>query len=109
MICPKCEAEYLEGVKVCADCNVELISKEEYEKNLIQEKDWDIVYTTDVRYEAEMLKTNLESANIKTIILSQKDHSFPTPGDLAVIKLIVRRKDFEDAKSIISDILKKGN
>ena len=106
MICPSCEAEYVDGVLICTDCEVELISKEEFELNLVHHEDWTSIYSTDVRYEAEMMKANLLGANIESIILSQKDKNFPATGDLAVIKLLVKKGDVEDAKNIIADIIK---
>lgn len=106
MICPKCEAEYVEGVKVCADCNVDLITNEEFEQHLIHHEDWKPIYSTDVMYEAEMIKANLKGADINTIILSQKDKNFPSSGDLSVIKLLVKKADEEDAKKIIADLQK---
>lgn len=104
MICPKCEAEYVEGVKVCADCDVDLITIEEFEKHLIHHEDWTTIYSTDVLYEAEMIKANLEGADIKAIILSQLDKNFPAAGDLSVIKLLVNKKDEDDARKIITDL-----
>lgn len=106
MICPKCEAEYVEGIKICSDCDVELITIAEFESNLVHHDDWISVYSTDVFYEAEMIKANLEGADIKSIILSQQDKNFPASGDLSVIKIMVKKDDEIDAKSIISDTLK---
>lgn len=106
MICPKCEAEYVEGMTVCSDCDTELITKAEFELNLVHHDDWIPVFSTDVRYEAEMIKANLEGAKIKSIVLSQKDKSFPATGDLSVIKLLVKKNDVDDALKIISDINK---
>jgi len=107
MICPNCEAEYEKGVMVCTDCETELIPKEDFELNLVHHEDWIVVYSTDVRYEAEMIKANLEGANIESIILSQKDKNFPATGDLSVIKVLVKKEDKDDSRSIIEDINKK--
>lgn len=76
------------------------------ETNLIHHEDWDTVYLTDATFEAEMIKANLEGANIETIILSQKDKSFPALGNLSVIKVLVKKVDKEEAEKIIEDINK---
>lgn len=104
MICPKCETEYVEGIEVCSDCGTELIKVDDFELNLVHHEDWTTVYSTDVLYEAEMIKANLDGADIKAIILSQKDKNFPATGDLSVIKLLVKKEDAEDSLKIISDL-----
>lgn len=108
MICPKCEAEYVDNITICSDCDTVLISKEDFELNLVHHEDWTTVYSTDVLYEAEMMKANLVGANIESIVLSQKDKNFPATGDLSVIKLMVKKEDAEDSKNIISDIINKN-
>ncbi|MFZ1290950.1 MAG: DUF2007 domain-containing protein [Melioribacteraceae bacterium] len=107
MICPNCEIEYLEEVKVCVECGATLITNEEFELNLINYDDWEIVFTTSDTIEAEMIKSNLEGAGIESIILSQQDKSFPSPGDLSIIKILVKKEDFRDANEIINDINKE--
>ncbi|MFA3783722.1 putative signal transducing protein [Melioribacteraceae bacterium 4301-Me] len=104
MICPKCEYEYVDGIEVCPDCGTELVPVEEFEGHLVHPEDWVVVYSTDRTYEAEMLKANLESANVETLILSQNDKNFPTVGDLSVIKLLVKKNQVQTALEIINDI-----
>ncbi len=104
MICPKCECEYVNGVKVCSDCGIDLIPVEDFEGHLVHPKDWVIVYTCDEPYQAEMLKANLAGAEIESLIISQKDRSYPGVGDLAVVKLLVQKKNVQETVAIIRDI-----
>ena len=104
MICPKCEYEYLDSITVCPDCNSELVTKEDFEGHLIHPNDWVIVYSCAEDLEADMLKSNLEGADIKVLILNQNDHNFPVIGDLSVIKILVKKEDAQDASAIIDDI-----
>lgn len=101
MICPKCEYDYVDGVTVCPDCGTELITGEDFEGNLVHPSDWVIAFTCYERYEAEMMKANLESAGIDAIILEQRDQSFPAMGDLMMVKLLVKKGDAEDALEFI--------
>jgi hypothetical protein len=104
MICPRCEYEYIDGINVCADCGSELIPVEEFAGNLIHPKDWIVAFTCEEPYEADMMKANLEGAEIECIIISQKDRSYPSIGDLAGVKLLVKKKDADVAVQIIKDI-----
>jgi hypothetical protein len=104
MICPSCEYEYVEGITKCPDCGEKLIPMQEFTNNLTKPEDWVTVYTCSETYEADMLKANLEGAGIQSMVLFQKDLSFPTPGDLSVIKLKVKKDDIQEAQRIINDI-----
>jgi Putative prokaryotic signal transducing protein len=104
MICPKCECEYIDGINICADCGTELIPLDEFEGHLIHPKDWVIIFTCGDPLEAEMLKANLQGAEIDSIILSQKDRSYPVAGDFSVVKLLVKKSDAVEALLIIEDI-----
>jgi uncharacterized protein YqgQ len=95
--CPNCIYEYVEGIKVCPDCGTQLV------KELI-DHDWVVVYTSDQLYDVQMMKDELESAEIESNILSQKDSSFPATGDLAVIKLLVKTEDASSALNFINEI-----
>lgn len=104
MICPNCEYEYVESIKVCPDCKTYLIPVDEFEGNLVHPSDWVTLFTCEQIYEAEMLKSNLDGAGIETLILNQKDRSLPLDGDLSVIKVLVRKSDADEAVSILEDI-----
>lgn len=108
MICPKCEYQYIDDIKVCPDCGAELITVEEFEGNLVHHSDWVIVYTCSEIYDAEMYKANLESADIETLIISQKDRNYPAAGNFSVIKILVKKSDQIPAREIINDINSRG-
>ncbi len=104
-VCPNCNYEYVEGVTFCPDCGIPLV-----DENLITkpedwtEENWEVVYTSGMDYEVEMIKDNLESAGITSTILSQKDRNFPAPGDFSVVKLLVHKEDVADALNFIQKI-----
>ncbi len=95
--CPNCTYEYVEGIKICPDCGTSLV------KELI-DHDWVVVYTSDKEYEVQMIKDELESADIEVNVLSQKDSNFPVTGDLAVIKLLVKTEDVVTALNFINEL-----
>jgi hypothetical protein len=101
-VCPNCRYEYIEGVKVCPDCGTKLVDQ-------LNEEPWVVVFTSDKQYEVQMIKDELESADIKATILSQKDSNFPVPGDLAVIKLFVPKEDASAAINFINELKNSPN
>jgi hypothetical protein len=104
MICPKCEYEYVDGILNCPDCFTELIPVEQFEGKLLHPSDWVIVYSGSDLIDTEMLKSNLQGAEIESIIISQKDRSYLYLGEVAPIKLLVKKSDAEAAMLIINDI-----
>lgn len=104
-VCPECNYEYVEGIVICPDCNAKLVDAIELEKyNELSEEDWALVYTSFYEFDVDMLKDNLESAGIVASKLSQKDHSFPAPGDLSVVKLFVKKADVQTALNFIQQL-----
>jgi hypothetical protein len=101
-VCPNCRYEYVEGIKVCPDCGTKLVEQ-------LNEEPWVVVFTSDKEYEVQMLKDELESADIKATILSQKDSNFPVTGDLAIVKLLVPEEDAATAFSFINDLKNTQN
>lgn len=96
-VCPNCLYEYLPDIKVCPDCGANLVDQ-------LTETDWVVLYTSDKEYEIQMLKDSLESADISVNVLSQKDSNFPVTGDFAIISLLVKKDDEEEARRFIEEL-----
>ena len=104
-VCPNCTYEYVEGIAICPDCNSPLVDESTLQKfDELNEADWVLVYTSGDELEIGMLKGLLESAGLKVNVLSQKDHNLPVPGDLSVVKLLVRKNDVKSALTYIQDV-----
>lgn len=109
MICPNCEAEYVDGITNCADCGTTLIPNDQFVKKtdeVVSLDDWKVVHSTQDIIEAEMLKSNLSGAGIEAFIFSKEDRmrlNLSYVGS-APIKLFVRVENFDDAMQIISQI-----
>lgn len=69
--------------------------------------DYLMVYSCFDLYEAEMLKTNLESGGILCEIVNKKDSSYPGLGNNADIHLFVRVEDGEAAFEYLADYERK--
>jgi hypothetical protein len=92
----------VEGVTKCTDCGADLVN-ELFESNgeadMVEKME--IIFSCSKLYEAEMVKANLEGAGIEAYILSQDDTSFPSEGDLSVVKVMVRASDAKEAIEFI--------
>jgi hypothetical protein len=104
-VCPNCTYEYIEGIAICPDCNSPLIEENNLQKfEELSEADWVLVYTSGDELEIGMLKGLLESAGLRVNVLSQKDHNLPVPGDLSIVKLLVRKSDVKSALTYIQEV-----
>lgn len=74
--CPKCRYEYVEGVKVCPDCNTELVGKLEEVKPKETPGELVTIATFSTPVEAEMAKLKLESEGIMCFLADETLSSF---------------------------------
>ena len=98
MICPKCKAEYVAGITVCADCNVPLVEQLP-EK---QGKDFREILITFNAGEIAMIKSLLDDAGIDYYIKGEHFAVLRPFADPA--RLFVREDQHEEALEILEDL-----
>jgi len=81
--CPQCDAEYCDEIETCCDCEDRLISQEEFlkkkgEEERFQEETKSLVkvYTLKDRFEADLIKMELEKEGITVLIRYFKDTAY---------------------------------
>ncbi|KPK72466.1 hypothetical protein AMJ87_04685 [candidate division WOR_3 bacterium SM23_60] len=103
MICPKCKAEYIHGITICADCDIPLVDrlpkKEATEK---RDEDFREILITVNAGEIAMVKSLLDDASIDYYLKG---------GHFAVLclfadpaRLFVRVDQYEEALEILKDL-----
>jgi predicted negative regulator of RcsB-dependent stress response len=82
---------------------VEKLTEEEH----FSSADYALVYEASNLIEAQMIKANLESAEIESYILNQQDRNYPGVGDMTVVKVFVRVKDASEALDFLNATINK--
>lgn len=101
MFCPNCKAEYVEGIKVCTDCNVELVDKLPLEEN------HDIKFTftpflkTNNMGDVAIIKSILDEQGIEYYI--QGENMLYVLGTVDSAILNVRDDQLEIVKELLKD------
>lgn len=106
MFCPKCRAEFIDGITVCSDCGISLVKKlspqpkPEYCK-LVE------IFFTGKSVEAGFVKSLLDANGINCLIKNIHYPSLTPVGIAAVpIKIMVEEKDKVNAEEIINQYYK---
>jgi len=109
MICPKCKAEYVRGVAVCADCGISLVDRLPEDETGDNEKDsaeetaeYVEIFITFSAAEIAMVKSLLDSAGIDYHLYGEQ---FAAVRPLVYpARLVVRADQCEDAMAILKDL-----
>ncbi|MCK4532604.1 DUF2007 domain-containing protein [bacterium] len=106
MFCPKCRAEFIDGITVCSDCEISLVKKlspqpnPEYHKLVNVFSTWKIA---EVRFVQSLLETN----GINCFIKNTHFCSLLSVGiDPIPLKIMVEEKNKINAKEIVNQYYK---
>ena len=111
--CPDCGSEYLDEIKICNDCHIELVSEDEYRERRGTEdaepdKLWKMtrVCILESRFEADLMRNALDKEGITFVIKEFGDTAYnglyiPQRGWGAIL---VSDAQVLRAKEIIADI-----
>ncbi|KQC03453.1 MAG: hypothetical protein APR54_09415 [Candidatus Cloacimonas sp. SDB] len=103
MFCPKCRAEYVEGITHCPDCNVKLV-KELADDSLDDKIDLEIVFETPNPALIPIVKSILEDAGI---YYKTKSEGLQTIYALGLVKFQVKKEEAQTARELLKDLKKE--
>ena len=95
------------GKAVCADCAVEQNNRLfcNQDEHIKVAENWVVVFTTNLEYEAEMVRANLEGAGIPCLVFSQRDHAYGVAiGDMAIVNVMVQKENLKEAKEYLDQL-----
>lgn len=109
MICPKCKAEYVQGITVCADCDVPLVDKlperdtgEDIQETGQNEVGFAEIFVTFDATEIALVKSILDGAGIDYYIKSEH-FTFSRPFEDPA-RLHIREDQLDEALDILKDL-----
>lgn len=102
--CPKCKYEYQPDIKICPDCDAELVADLPEELNEEKKEEWiNLVevasYPTEIQ--AQEARLLLESYEIRSVIRDGLMARFAW-ADTGV-RLMVRESDYQEARKVLED------
>jgi predicted amidophosphoribosyltransferase len=105
--CPKCRSEFIEGISVCDDCGVSLVSELAPEGEMRETAD-DLVevWRTQGEINAQLVRSLLEASGISSMLSGETlrlTHGLTLDG-LALVRILVRSEDAARASDIIASI-----
>jgi len=106
MFCPKCGAEFVDGIKVCSDCGVPLVKERPVEekpqcRKLVE------VFSSVFLSESAIVKAMLEGSGISCWLYNTHYPAIASTGVAVPIRVMVEEKDIDFAREILNDYLNK--
>jgi len=100
MFCPECKTEYVEGINVCVDCNVPLVSEllAEPEPEYVE---FEEVLQTSNLVEIALIKSILDEAGIVYNLAQWHGYGYSDGGPE---RLMVKRDQVEEVRRILQDL-----
>ena len=104
MFCPNCRTEYVEGIRICANCEIELVPKLPAED--VPEPphwiDFDEILTTFNAGDIALIKSILDAEDISYFFQGE---AFNYVGPLIQApKLMVRKDQADQVREILNDL-----
>ncbi len=101
MLCPKCRAEYLEGVTSCSECNLPLVA-ELPEEPIPEFVDYEEVLATFNPFDIALIKSLLDPEGILYFFQGEQFSYVRPLAD--PVRLMVAKEDAEEAREILAGI-----
>ena len=107
MFCPKCKHEYVEGIKVCPECNVDLVHELPDKMNIDTSPNLKIVtaFCSSNPGTVAIAKSILESENIQYKVKNEFMQVVYGIGNTAPAEIQVKEEDKEKAQSLLLPLI----
>jgi len=102
MYCPRCNAEYVEGVTECADCGIGLVAEPPDPADQVAYVDYEHVLATYNPGDVALLKSVLDSEELD-YYFDGEDFLYSTPM-VQPAELLVRPEDVDRVREIIKPL-----
>ena len=103
MICPKCKAEYVRGITVCADCGVPLVYTLPEEKKLPPKPPYKRFMEVGNAGEIAIIKSILDDAEIDYYFQGETAHAVYMPM-LEPAILMIREDQFKTVAELLKEL-----
>ncbi len=108
LYCPQCRSEYVDTIKKCSDCNVDLVEHVQLE-NKLDTEDYVEVYVTNEILEMELIQDLLNKNEIHCTVRDLHMSSLPmTIGEMAEMRIEVAKHNEKKAKDLIEELITSG-